>query len=98
MQFNNQTTESNTSYVLKTEDDHLVSPTMENIQFKNVGISQKKSEFSKLKMNFMGEDSIKNKTLLPDKQGVTGIDEKQIKTISSLNDSYELGQLKFAKE
>ena len=65
MQLNNQTTESNTSYVLKTEDDHLVSPTMENIQFKSVGISQKKSEFSKLKMNFMGEDSIKTKTLLP---------------------------------
>ena len=77
MQLNNQTTESNTSYVLKTEDDHLVSPKMENLSFKNFGISQKKSQFTKLKMNFMGEeDSIKNKTLLPDVQRTAGIDEK----------------------
>ena len=53
MQHYNQTTESNISYIQNTEDDHLVSSKIENLSFKNFGSSQKKSEFAKLKMNFM---------------------------------------------
>ena len=63
MQRNNQTTESNVSYIQNTEDDHLVSSKIENLSFENFGSSKKKSEFAKLKMNFMGEDAMQTKTL-----------------------------------
>ena len=63
MQLNNQTTESNISYIQNTEDDHLVSSKIENLSFQNFDSSQKKSEFARLKMNFMGEDDIQTKTL-----------------------------------
>ena len=54
MQLNNHTTESNISYIQNTEDDQLVGSKIENLSFNNFGGSQKKSEFAKLKMNFMG--------------------------------------------
>ena len=64
MQPINQTTESNLSYFQNTEDDQLVNSKIENLSFQNFGSAQKKSEFIKLKMNFMGGDAaIQTKTL-----------------------------------